>query len=98
MGLADLKKKDSRLEQDTDKLNNFIKDSQVKTSEKKVKKYARASYSLTPKLKEDVIKISKSVSMKCNESDVVKVAIYNLLKLDTKSIEMLLEEYRYNNS
>ena len=38
MGLADLKKKDSRLEQDADKLSNFIKDSQVKTSEKKVKK------------------------------------------------------------
>lgn len=97
MGLGDLKKKDIRLDQDENKLNDFIKDSQVKTS-KNIKKYARASYSLTPKLKEDIMKVSKSISVKCNESDVVKVAIYNLLKLDTKNIEILLEEYRNKNS
>ena len=97
MGLNNLtkNKQDARLKQDEKTVNEFLQDSQVKTAKKTSKqKYVRASYSLTSDLKDMVLKLSKQVSVKCSESDIIKIAIQEISKQSIGSIEEKIKKLR----
>ena len=83
------------MQADENKINSFLASSPIKTSgKKKSLNYARASYSLTQELKNTVIKLSKKVSIKCSDSDIIKVAIIELSKKDKNELEALIENMR----